>query len=548
MPKAAPLIRIGFPDGEQPVMEPALVPPTALAKALNVRADTAGVLRIRRGTRQVAGSGAAGGVQAMVPAFGGVVAAWGGGLYRYDAAWTRTVLAEGVLGTGRVTLADWSYGGAERVYVFSGNGLRDTDGASVSLVQPYAPGSGEPVNLLRANDGSQDVQSGPARCTLALVRAGISQRLVATGDPQSPNTVYLSGPDDPTYWPANQVIQLPDDGHWISAVATYYGALLIFRDGPTQETWAFFGADATDASARLEMQSDTVGCIAPRSIAFVPGIGLVFLGGDNLYALRVIYTLEFRIAPEPVGTAVLPLLRAAIQAGAKDAVAVFQDFEYRLYVPAVDSEARVFRLSLLGNQAWYADSGPLLSDLAVIGGRLYGASAEADAILDLAAPVPLDGDRLIPVHVEFRREALEPGPARVKRAFLYVLAAGTVTQQQVSWWADLFGASSVGSGSTEAVAVLAGTEQHFTLTLLADGIQQSAASASVYVQQMETSRIGYQPVLIFELRFRPSVKASFAQLVLDAMVPGDDIAILGYALEYSVRGRLHGIRSGVSVG
>src|SRR5690606_20283876 len=108
------------------------------------------------------------------------------------------------------------------------------------LVEPYVPQQGEAPNLILGGDGKQDVNSGPARCRFAVLRASLSQRLVAAGDPVSPNTVYMSAPLDVSYWPATQIIQLPDDGGYITGLAIWYGALIIFRN---KDIWAFFGAD-----------------------------------------------------------------------------------------------------------------------------------------------------------------------------------------------------------------------------------------------------------------------------------------------------------------
>src|SRR5690606_13888697 len=108
---------------------------------------------------------------------------------------------------------------------------------------------------------------GPARCRFAVLRASLSQQLVAAGDPVSPNTVYMSAPLDVSYWPATQIIQLPDDGGYITGLAIWYGALIIFRN---KDIWAFFGADLEDESATLVLQAASVGCVSHKSIAAVP--------------------------------------------------------------------------------------------------------------------------------------------------------------------------------------------------------------------------------------------------------------------------------------
>lgn len=534
MPNNLLLTRTGFTRGVKRSLDPLVVPENALWDARNVRVDESGVLRIRRGFNSFTQSLGAGPVQFAISAFGDILMAWNRNLYRVNATGGLTTLATGVIGAEphRAEAIRWTRGGAEIVYIFAGNGLRETNGSSVSLVTPYTPLSGEQPNLLRAADGSQDVNSGPAKCCLAILKASIGQRVVAAGDPDSPNTVYLSAPLDATYWPANQVIQLPDDGGRITALANWYGAVLIFRD---RDIWAFFGADVTASDAALVLQKAGVGCLAPRTVQDVPGMGLLFLGPDNVYSLTNVQAVEKMATVTPVADDISPYIvpyLSALQIGW--ACAVYNDQEYRLSIPF--APLPVFRLSLRQVVGWYIDTLPRATQFVFHNGGLFAAGWEHGRLYKFADDVLMDDGLPISYYVAFRREPLLPGPSRIKKLYVYALAKGRKVQTEQYFWSPAFNGGVFGASQRYTSGVILGSEQHLNISLVVDGKEFTVNNASVTVERKEGAGVlvveDLEPVQVYQAAFHPSLKGHFAQVRVAAGQPGEDIALLGYGLEY----------------
>ena len=106
--------------------------------------------------------------------------------------------------------------------------------------------------------------------------------MAVAGFPALTKYSLFIGPLEATYWPVEQIIQLLDDGAKITGLANWYGALVIFRD---RDIWVFFSTEVS-SEASLVVQERAVGCVSHRTIASVPGIGIVFLGPDNVYAFK----------------------------------------------------------------------------------------------------------------------------------------------------------------------------------------------------------------------------------------------------------------------
>lgn len=530
------LERLGFTKGAMPSQDPSVIPTDALWEARNVRIDESGILRLRGGYLAFTESLGAGPVQDVDSAFGDILMAWGRNLYRVPSTGVPSLIGSGVMGaqaTDPVEFIRWSRSGAEIVYIFTGTGLYETNGSTVSLVTPYTPGTGEPVNLLRAADGTQDVNSGPAKCRFAVLRASLGQRLAAAGNPGSPNTVYLSAPLDATYWPSNQVIQLPDDGGKIVALANWYNTLVAFRD---KDIWAFIGTDATDASAVLVLQTSSVGCAAARTVADVPGLGIVFLGQDNIYALQQVTAIENRAQVVPVADDIRRLLLRSLAGGVDGACAVYFDRKYRLSLPATNQLDRMFELGLQNAVGWLPGTYPRASCYVVHEGTLY-AGLWTEGRLVRYDPAwlydNLDGIRF---YAAFRRERLGPGPSRIRKLYLYIPSKARQAASEVFWFSSAFGEGTFGVGEVEQATVMVGTEQHVDVALVVDGQEFQVKEFQVSIQRRQAVELqGLEPVWVLEARFHPSLQGHFAQLRISAQVPGEDVAFLGYGIEYEPR-------------
>jgi len=528
--------RIGFTKGAMPSRDPSVTPVDALWEARNVRIDESGVLRIRGGHQAFTESLGPGPVQGAASAFGDILMAWNRNLYRVPVTGVPSLIGSGVMGaqaTDPVEFIRWSRSGAEIVYIFTGAGLYETNGSTVSLVAPYTPATGEPTNLLLGATGGQDTGSGPAKCRSAVLRASLGQRLAAAGNPGSPNTVYLSAPLDATYWPSNQVIQLPDDGGRITALANWYNALVIFRD---RDIWAFFGADATDTNAVLVVQTSSVGCTVGRTVADVPGLGIVFLGPDNVYALRGVTAIENRAEVIPVADDIRRLLLRSLAAGTDGACATYFDREYRLSLPASNQQERVFRLGLQNAVGWLPDTYPRAACYIAHRGVLYAGLWTEGRLIRADASWLYDNLEGIPFYAAFRREGLGPGPARIRKLYLYIPSKARQAATEVFWFSPAFGEGTLGTGETKRATVMAGTEQHVDVTLIVDGQQFRVKEFQVNVQREQALELrGLEPVRVLEARFHPSLQGHFAQLRISAQVPGEDVAFLGYGIEYEPR-------------
>ncbi len=521
-----PVVRLGFSRGVKRGYAPHTIPTDSLWEARNADIDEVGVLTCRPGTEVKTAPLGNGKVQGFASAFDTLIKCWNQSLYKLvDGAWT--AIREAFLGaaaTDQVNIIKWTSGGAEIVYLQAGNGLWSSDGTSCSLVTPYVPGAGESVNLLRAGDGSQDLTSGPAKAKIGLLRPGLSTRMaVAYG-----NDVFLSAPSDPSYFPSDQIIHLPDiNGEEITGLEVHYETLIIYRG---RDTWAFFGKDVSDSGASLVRQDGSVGCVASRTLAQLPGFGLIGLGQDNVYLLSQPTAIEGQKVMLPIGGDILPYLKQAMTDGYADACGYYWDNQYWLSFPSAVEPERNFRLRVIktpeGEQilAWFVDTGPPAVQYAEHGEKLYLASPTQGQLKHYDPDLLTDSGEDIPFMAVTRHEMLGLAPGKVKKVFL--LAAGTKTLQHLS--TSLI----VDGQNIETV--------EFNLAATAGSDFTIGESA------IEVSRIGrLHQLRAYEARAR--AKGQFLQISISGTSPGEKIGIAGYAFEYKPKRRVKGITEGVSV-
>src|SRR5690606_4503294 len=431
MPLAPPLLRLGFDHGVKASLDPTAVPPNALWRARNVRLYQGGLARVRPGSFALTQSRGPGSPQGLIAAFGGLLMVHNTNLVLYDlATGSGTELGTGITSdpTTPVEMIRWTRGGAEIVYLFTGEGIWETDGTEggTKLREPYEPQQGEASNLLLDSDtGKQDVNSDPAKSRVALLRVSDGQRIVAAHG----NVVSMCEPLDATYWPADQQFWLPEDGGRIMALEQRYGAVILFRD---RDIWAYFKAYEGDEGGKgPTIQIKSIGCAAGRTVVPIPGLGLAFVGGpqgtvDNVYLLTYVQAIEGQVRAEPIGGDIRDILVEAVRRyGLEGACATYYDGEYRLSIPANAEEDRVFLLDIRNQRGWFIDSGPRTVQYAIEGGNLYSA-AWGEGRIDRITPEALrDGDKPIPFNIRWRRESLL-GPSRVKRVFVVTKSPATI--------------------------------------------------------------------------------------------------------------------------
>ena len=516
----AMLERRGFTAGIKPAYAPHEIPKNALWQARNVDADEVGVLSVRPGAEAVADSLGAGGIYGLTAAFGTLVCVWNRSLYKLvSGAWV-AIRTNFLPANTWVNMVKWEYDDQEVLYIHAGQGLWRATAYGCVMVDPTEPGEGL-GNVLLAEGGGQNPDSEVFMAEIGLLRPGYSSRMaVAYG-----NAVYLSDPDDPRCWPNDQWLTLPDDGGTITGLALRYNALIIFRD---TDIWAVFGSDWSNAENPpiVVLQDSSVGCVAPRSIVSVPGLGVLFLGPDNVYALRGVAGVEDQVQAVPVGDDIKPHLAAAMAHGAAGACAVYHDRQYHLSFPsALDSE-RIFRLRA-APQGWYCDSGPKTAGYAVRDGKLYSADPEYGLVYERTGYT--DNGARIPWMIAFPHETLSAGPARIKRLFLYLNATDTMQHIDATVISD--------GGGMEAIEfAVAG----------AAGPQWKLGDDSDEGAPLDTSSFGpTSEIKVYEAKVS-GLKGQFAQVQVNGNKVGEDLRIIGYALQFRPKARAKGIRTGVT--
>jgi hypothetical protein len=505
------LHRMGFVDGVKPAYNPVAIPKTALWEARNCDVDDIGVLRIRPGSQNISTSLGTGGVQGAIEAFGGILLVWNNSLYLYTTQYTE--IASNIFADGDVSMELWTENNEPAVYLHDGSGIWMCDGETCSKITPYTPLENEPDNLLRATDGTQDEESGIAKATIATLKHSLASRMAVAYE----NTVYLSHPWNPSYFPFDQTIQLPDDGGHITALKVAYGALIIYRD---RDIWAFIGDDVTNAESVLKVQDSSIGCIDGNSIIDVPGAGQIFLGPDNFYSLQGVTAIADQYKAIPMGDDIVPYLRRAMTS---KCCAVYHDREYICCFYEAKEPERVFRYKV--NKGWYIDDGPRAKQYLKVNNKLYYTSPTVGQINERSLNLRTDSDKAIPFFCAFAQERLAQGPSKIKKIFVYVNSRETL--------------------------------QHLDVAIIGDGTEVqtveldiSAASGSDFIigeSQIGVGRIGrLSEMKVYEGKVSLD-KCTFAQVRLIGTTPDEDIGVVGYSIEYRAKERMKGIKKGVVV-
>lgn len=543
----SPLLRQSFTKGVMSSYDPSAIPPEAIWDGLNIYPDVSGVIRSRKGTANVLPSLGNGPIQGILEAFGGILFIWNQNLYLLNDDGTYTKISATTLGTSAseyINMINWTRSGKEMVYLYTGAGIYQYDGTTFASVTPYVPASGEETNVLLLSGGTtQDPNSGPYTAACSFLRVNLSQRVAVAGGTNHPNTVYFSAPLDATYYPANQIMELPDDGGQIVGLANYYDNLMIFRD---RDVWLFSGSDLTDTSAQLYQVATAPGCASGRTVINVPNLGILYLSTEgNVYQLEHQWGVEDFVVATPLADNVRNYLESACVDSGSSAHAVYFNREYRLCFPNTLQNQCVVRLNLMNNPAWYLDGGPRSSAYVTHKGNLYSASNQSGSIDKFTQDLTDNGNN-IPVTIKFRRETVEPGPARIKRIFIYAMSKGRIATTQTEFYGSSFGGASFNKEVVDTVTTNIGTQQDLDVSVVVDGMSFDVTDFKVTVpKQSGLQAPDQEPVKLYEMRFRPSLKGHFVELRINSLTPGQDIAIFGYGIEYSPRGRIHGDRSGV---
>src|SRR5690606_1290242 len=164
-------------------------------------------------------------------------------------------------------------------------------------------------------------------------------------------------------------------------------------------------------------------------------------------------------------------LLPAIRDSSSTAHAIYYDREYRLCFPFTKEEEAVFRLNFIHSPNWFIDTGPRTRQFVVRRDGpdkdvLYAGKRSEGQLIRFEDGVLTDSGKEIPVYVAFRRETLQPGPARIKRLRIYALAKGRRVEKELTWFGDAFNAFGFNDElEEEDVMIITGTTQNLKVTL-----------------------------------------------------------------------------------
>ena len=192
--------------------------------------------------------------------------------------------------------------------------------------------------VLTANLGqpAPEIPTGPLPAPKARFSALYNGCLFLDGGIDQPTTLYFSVAGLIEQFPADSFIELSSTGGGITALYAHYTSLLIFRERGIDVVQGDYtnGFTVTPLTANVT-------CKAPHSIATVPGLGVVFLAVDGVYAVlgglqggAISEVVNLTVQQDAVISRITPDCHAR-------AVACFSELtrEYHLYVP-VDGNDR----------------------------------------------------------------------------------------------------------------------------------------------------------------------------------------------------------------
>ena len=160
------------------------------------------------------------------------------------------------------------------------------------------------------------------------------------------NIIRFSRPNFPEMFPPDNLLDLSDtSGSRITALYATKNSLIAFKDRGIY----LIKGDTTDGFFAQTLTRD-IGCLAPKSIKEVPGIGLMFLASDGVYALEgALENTGTRTALVKMSTPIRDLIKE-INYSAVDncrSLIYHRDREYWLTVPIKGKEGptRVLKFS-----------------------------------------------------------------------------------------------------------------------------------------------------------------------------------------------------------
>jgi hypothetical protein len=138
----------------------------------------------------------------------------------------------------------------------------------------------DPVSSAALDEPAPLVNSGPFPAPRARFAAMFRQCLFLDGGVDDPYTIYYSAPSRIEQFNSLQSLELGSEAGGITALYGDYTLLIVFRERGIDVVQGDFAAGFTVSSIDRTLQ-----CRAPHSVQRVPGLGLVFLAMDGVYAM-----------------------------------------------------------------------------------------------------------------------------------------------------------------------------------------------------------------------------------------------------------------------
>ena len=115
------------------------------------------------------------------------------------------------------------------------------------------------------------------------IGTGFVNHLIVSGSSQNPYTIYYSSGNRPEQFPDFNFIDVGSDGGAITQLYTADNICYVFREHSID---ILLPSGNPDVPFMLQPLTQTVGCMAPNTVAMVPGVGVMFLGSDkHVYAI-----------------------------------------------------------------------------------------------------------------------------------------------------------------------------------------------------------------------------------------------------------------------
>ena len=207
---------------------------------------------------------------------------------------------------------------------------------------------------IRTWDGT--TVSSVATSPVATILESYTNRLIASGDASTPDSVYFSDILDSTTWDVNNIIRVGADGTPVTAVKGWQESLvLIFKE---QSTWVI-DANPVNTVANMEIRNvhRTVGCLAKKSVVQV-GQDLWFLSRTGIQSVQRQFATSNNVIAVPVSQPVHDVVQAINWEYAYKSVAIFYNNIYLLAVPTGSStEPNTVLAYFYLTQSWATWSG-----------------------------------------------------------------------------------------------------------------------------------------------------------------------------------------------